>query len=128
MAEHLDNVARCLRETTIYSETTFSCMGTHCARLSPRIRRFMSAKTARSYLIHQLQSRLYTGFYIRANRSGPNWSEEKHAESATFARALSTANTGAGCWDQGWSVVEVNAREIVVSKGGLKIYVRSGED
>jgi HopA1 effector protein family len=128
MPEPLDSVARCLRETTIYSETTFSCMGSHCARLSPRIRRVMSANTARSYLIHQLQSRLYSRFYIRGNCSGSNWGETQEAESATFARALSTANAGSGCWDSDWSVAEVNAEEIVVSKGGLKVHVRYSED
>jgi HopA1 effector protein family len=128
MTDPLDSVARCLRETTIYSETAFSCMGSHSVRLSPRIRRVMSPKTCRSYLIHQLQSHLYSGFYICGNRSGSNWSEAQETESATFASALSTANTGAGCWDNGWSVVEANAQEIVVSKGGLKVHVRRGED
>jgi hypothetical protein len=103
-------------------------MGSHCARLSPRIRSVMSAKAARRYLIHQLQSRLYSGFYIRGNRSATNWSEAQDAASVTFARALSTANAGAGCWDNGWSVVEVNAQETVVSKGGLKVHVSCGED
>jgi len=88
MTDPLDSVARCLRETTIYSETAFSCMGSHSARLSPRFRRVMSPETSRSYLIHQLQSRLYSGFYIRGNRSGSNWSEAQETESATFASAL----------------------------------------
>jgi hypothetical protein len=127
MIEHLDNVARCLRETTIHSQTSFSWMGQPCARLAPRVRRAMTAKTARSYLVYQLQSRLYNDFYIRGSRSAPNWSDAPSMNAMTFARVLSTANSGTGCREDGWTLVNVNANEAVVSKGGLQIYIHPGE-
>jgi hypothetical protein len=127
MTEHLDNVAQCLRETTVHSQSSFSCMGQPCARLAPRVRRAMTPKTARSYLVYQLQSRLYSDFYIRGNRSLSNWSEALSLDAMTFARALSTANAGIGCRENGWTVAEVHANEVVVSKGGLQLNVHPGE-
>jgi hypothetical protein len=45
----------------------------------------------------------------------------------TFARALSTANSGIGCRENGWTVAEVHANEVAVSKGGLQLNVHPGE-
>jgi hypothetical protein len=127
MTEHLDNVARCLRETTIHSQTSFSWMGQPCTRLAPRVERAMTSKTARSYLVYHLQSRLYSDFYIRGNASASNWGEAPATETIAFARTLSTANAGTGCRENGWTVVETNDNELVVSKGGLQLHVHPEE-
>jgi type III HopA1-like effector protein len=127
MNEHYENVARCIRETVIHSQTNFTSMGQPCARLAPRIRRAMTAKTARSYLVYQLQSRLYGEFYMRGNRSGSNWSQAPSNDAISFARVLSCANVGGASLDTGWTVVKVNADEAVVRKGGLQLHVQTAE-
>ena len=127
MSEHLKIVARCIRETTIYSQTNFSFMGQQCAHLAPRVRRAMTTKTARSYLVYQLQSSLYRDFYSRGNRPASDWSETPGLDSTAFARALSTANAGAGCRESGWTLLEVNANGAVVSKGGLQLHILPDE-
>jgi hypothetical protein len=127
MTEHLDNLARCLRDTTVHSQTSFSCMGQPCAGLAQRVRRAMTAKTARSYLVYQLQSRLYSDFYIRGNRPASNWSEAPSIDAMSFAQAFSTENAGTGCRESDWTVVEVDANEVMISKGGLQLNIHPGE-
>jgi hypothetical protein len=87
----------------------------------------MTAKTARSYLVHQLQSRLYGDFYIRGNRSASNWSQAPSNDAMSFVRALSRANAGSACQENGWTLVQINANETVVCKGGLRLYVQTSE-
>jgi hypothetical protein len=87
----------------------------------------MTAKTARSYLVFQLQSRLYSDFYIGGNRPLSNWSESPSIDALTFARCLSSANAGTGCREDGWTLLQVNANEAVVSKGGLRLHIRPDE-
>jgi hypothetical protein len=87
----------------------------------------MTSKTARSYLVYQLQSRLYSDFYIRGSASASYRGEAPAAETMAFARTLSTANAGTGCRENGWAIVEANANEIAVSKGGPRLHVHPSE-
>lgn len=66
-------------------------------------------------------------FYIRGSRSASNWSEAPCIDTMTFSRVLSTANAGNGCRENGWTVVEADANQVVVSKGGLQLNIHPGE-
>lgn len=127
MSEHHENVARCIRETVVHSQTSFTCMGQPCSRLAPRVRRAMTAKTARSYLVYQLQSLLYGEFYIRGNLPASNWIQASSNDAISFAQALSRANAGTACQEDGWILVQVKADKAVVRKGGLQLYVQTSE-
>jgi len=128
MNDHLQNVANSIRETVFHSPISFSCLGQQSARLTPRVQRAMTPATARKYLLHQLQSHLYSDFYVRGGAASPNWSSGSGVtDPLAFVNALSCANAGTGCQEPGWSVVRSNATESVVQRDGLTLFVRPNE-
>ncbi|HWB86861.1 MAG TPA: T3SS effector HopA1 family protein [Bryobacteraceae bacterium] len=125
MSEYLEHIKIAVRKTDVLSPTSYSWFGQEGPKLSMRIQRAMTANTARRYLLHQLQTRLYNDFYIRGVASSAMWVEDGCAmDSNAFVEALSNANAGQGCWESGWEVVAPASGEIVVRKTGLTLWVR----
>jgi hypothetical protein len=119
------SIKQITREVVFYSPTRFSFNGQHCTRLAPRVQRAMTEKTARQYLRFQLQSHLYSDFYISGGATSAEWgSRQSPADSVSFIRALSAANAGTGCREKGWEVISSRADETAVCKDGLTFIVR----
>ena len=128
MNDHLQNVINVIRETVIHSPTSFSCLGQRSVRLTPSVQHRMTSATARNHHLHQLQSRLYSEFYVRGGATAANWSNGAGAAyPISFVNALSCANAGTGCQESGWTLVRSNATECVVRKDALTLFVRPDE-
>jgi HopA1 effector protein family len=127
MTNCYDQVMTALRETFFYSPVAFSCFGKEPPRLSPRIQRAMTPQTVRNYILYQLQSHLYNEFYIHDSTSGVGWSNRSGDETAAFVDRLSVANSGLGCWEGGWEVLESDADKTVVRKAGLSLWARRAD-
>jgi hypothetical protein len=109
---------------TVLSPTSFSWFGKQAETLPPRINRTMTARTARNYLINQLQNLLYTEFYIRGTASRRVWNDEvEMARDADFVDTLSAANAGSGCCESGWEVTEITADEVAIRRDKLTLWV-----
>ena len=85
----------------------------------------MTPKTARNYLLYQLQSHLYNDFYIRGGASHSVWSDPgSETDALSFVETLSAANEGSGCHESGWEIQTVGEDHLVVRKGNLELWVR----
>jgi hypothetical protein len=125
MADYCDQVKLAVEATVFYSPTAYSCFGRDSPKLSPRIKRAMTPRTARNYLLYQLQSQLYSDFYIRGTASPRVWSDGGGVtDGAAFVETLSAANMGNGCWENGWDVQTATPGEVVVRRAGLTLWVR----
>jgi hypothetical protein len=122
MNDHLQNVTRSIRETIFHSPTSFSCLGQVSPALAPRVKRAMTRETARSYLLHQLKSRLYSDFYIHGGfSSSTSGGATGGVDPVVFVEALSAANAGTGRHESGLEVVSTNPGGTVVCRAGLKL-------
>ena len=122
--DYREQVTTALEATVVHSPTAYSWYGKESARLSPRIKRAMTPRTARNYLRHQLQSQLYSDFYVRGGAAPLAWDTADVASDAiAFAGALSAANAGRGCCEDGWAVVAASAGEIVVRRNRFTLWV-----
>jgi hypothetical protein len=126
MSDHLHSTARALRHTVVHSPTSFTCCGQVSSALSPRLRREMTERTARSYLLSQLQAHLYSVFYVRGGIDSSAWeSPGAGSDLTSFRDGLSAANTGTGCTQGGWTVLASSASEVVVRRGnGVRLMLR----
>ena len=126
MSDHLQNIARAIRQTIIHSATSFTCSGQSSPVLSPRTRRSITDQSARDYLLSQLQAQLYGRFYVLGGSDASMWGNSgSENESASFTDDLSLANAGTGCVQAGWKVIASSDTELVVRRGsGVKLAVR----
>ena len=129
MSDCSGHVRGALRAIRVRTATTYSWRGERSPRLSPAVNRLLTEKTARTYLLHQLQSRLYADFYIRGGADVPSseslWSNELGGcDASEFLETLVAANTSSGSWEGSWEVLSSTAEEVVVRRGGLSLWVR----
>jgi class II lanthipeptide synthase len=110
----------------IRSATSFSWFGDLSPNVSAVARRAMTVSTMRDYLRYQLQARLYADFYCKGSAApgGKLRNFSRRTPSTTFIDALSSANTGTGARDCGWSVVNVAGDIVSVARDGLRVWVR----
>jgi hypothetical protein len=126
MDHYRKQVTPAINATVFHSSTSFSWFGKASRPVAKTVQRALTPKTARSYLLYQLQNQLYGDFY-RQGFAGPSRRDaaELPAHGRTpFVETLSAANGGNGCWEAGWQVVAVNGAEVVVSRDGLTLWVR----
>lgn len=122
--DYREQVCAAISATAILSPASFAWFGRPSEPLPPRVKRTMTARTTRNYLLSQLQNRLYTDFYIRGKASPKVWNDEGQMESGTdFVEGLSRANAGSGCREAGWEVTEVVAEEVAVRRHRLTLWV-----
>ena len=115
-----------IRATTIHLPTTYSWFGRRFYELPKGVKRALTPTTARNYLVFTLQSQLYNNFYCKglavSMRSEqinfPVWG------TTPFVEELSTANSGEGCWADGWEARTLRDDEIVVHNEGLELRAR----
>lgn len=129
MIDYRQQIDPAIQAVVIHSPTSFSWFGKPSERLAPAVRRALTPTTGRSFLIYQLQTRLYEDFYCSgvAAPSRPERSEIPVSGRTPFVEALSEANTGGGCWEDGWIVRAVTADEVAVTHGGLTVRARPAD-
>lgn len=110
----------------IRSATSFSWFGDLSPNVSAVARRAMTGSVMREYLCYQLQMRLYGDFYCKgsATPGGEQSSALRRTRITPFIEALSSANTGIGAREGGWSVVNVSGNVVIVVRDGLRVWVR----
>jgi hypothetical protein len=125
MSDYIEQVRISISETLFHSPTRYSYCGSESPRLAPRVRRVMTPKTARNYLLYQLKSHLYNDFYIRGGTSQSVWGDPGSETNAlSFVETLSAANEGSGCHESGWEVQTVAEDHLTVRRGNLELWVR----
>lgn len=125
MSDYIEQLRISISETVFHSPTSYSYFGNESPRLAPHVRRVMTPKTARNYLMYQLQSHLYNDFYIRGGVSDSVWSDPgSETDAVSFVETLSAANKGSGCHESGWEIQTVGKDHLVVRRGNLALWVR----
>jgi hypothetical protein len=126
VTDHVERVTAAAAATSIRLPVEFSWFGEASPPLPARVRQALTARTARSYLLHAVQTRLYQDFYLRGVASPTSWDSTgglPAARAAVIGR-LSSANAGDGFWESGWTLVSAGPDEAVVSRDGLQLRVR----
>jgi HopA1 effector protein family len=112
-------VEEAIRAVVFHSDTCYSWLGRRLPSLTRSVKRPIRPEEARGYLVYNLQNQLYTDFYSQglARRREPV--DSRLLPGLTpFVQALSAANTGRGCHENGWLVSGVKNDEIVARKNG----------
>jgi hypothetical protein len=115
-----------VRATSIKSSTAFSWLGVPSPRLPNRTMGSLTEKTARSYLVYSLSTRLYNDFFTRGAVEPGRWEPPSSIVSrGPLIEEMSQANAGAGYWEEGWMIRACREQDAVVVKNGLELTVRA---
>jgi hypothetical protein len=125
MSVYTKQVVAAVQATEFHSQTTYSWFGEKSLPLPAAARRALAPTAARDYILVQLQLQLYTDFYCQggARPVGRRTVSPGVTGLTPFVEALSAANSGRGCWEDGWQVCEIDHGKVVVCKDGLKVWV-----
>jgi hypothetical protein len=126
MNRYYQQVEEAVRATEFHSPTTYSWFGKRSERLPPALRRSLTPRTARGYLLFNLRSQLYADFYCQGFAT-PTRQEAVDFPAmgmTPFVEALSAANCGSGYWEDGWEVRTTADGKVAVRKGGLELWAR----
>jgi hypothetical protein len=109
-----------------HSPTTFSWFGKMSPRLTAEVSRALTPKTARDYLLYNLQTQLYGDFYCQgiATPSKAEIGGVPILGMTPFVEQLSEANIGNGYWATGWEVRRVEEKVLFAGKGDLELGAR----
>jgi hypothetical protein len=124
---YLAQIEEVVRAVKVHSPTIYSWFGKPSPRVSASIERELTPRTARNYLLYNLQAQLYNDFYCRgkATQSRAYESSSRAGGSAPFVERLSGANSGGGYWEWGWQAKSVDeGGRVSVYKGGLEVAAR----
>ena len=124
MSDYRPLVDAAIRATTFHSPTSYSWFGKPSPAMPRAAKRAFPSTSSRVYLLFHLQLQLYNDFYRRgfAAPSIPEASRPAIA-STFFTKELSAANSGAGCWEDGWEVTGVEDGTVVVRRrDGLSLW------
>jgi hypothetical protein len=126
MSRYHQQVEEAVRATEFLSPSTYSWFGQLAEQSGPAIKRSLTTGTARGYLLFDLRSRLYADFYCRGFAALVE-QEAPHLPVAgvtPFVETLSAANSGSGCWEDGWEARTIANGKVVARKVGLEMWAR----
>jgi hypothetical protein len=126
MTDYIEQVENVIRAVAIHSPTSYSWFGKQSQRLSSTIKRALTPKTARDYLLFSLQSQLYNDFYcqgmvVPASRGAVGLPA---MGMTPYVEALSAANSEAYYVEGGWEVRAIKGGRVIVSRDGLELWAR----
>lgn len=124
MSVHRDVVAGAARAVVVLGPTSFTWFGRPVGVLPAEVEQAMDADSARAYLLHSLQQRLYADCYCRG-AAAPS-ADDAHnlaRRPDAFVETLAAANTGTGSREPGWRVVSATDSELVVERNGLSLWI-----
>ena len=125
MADYRALITDALLATEVVTPTCHAWFGARSPELPDEVATVMGADSARAYLVYNLQARLYSDFYC-AGRARPPLDEPGLTQflgSPAFVQELSAANTGRYAREAGWTVVREDGGAVVVTRGGLSLWV-----
>jgi class II lanthipeptide synthase len=115
-----------IQAIALHSPYTFSWFGKRRPRVPTRVLRTMSVSTLRLHMVSILSGHLYYYFYCKGYPQPMHWELARpgaQTSSARLLEALSKANAGIERWDDGWTVEDCEAPNVIVSKNGLTLTV-----
>src|SRR5439155_16606161 len=128
MTDSRAQVKAAVRATWIESPHAFTWFGRPSPRLSPSVKRALTPKSARDYLLFHLELQLYADFY-RLGWPAPHPVGERDARPPArgftpFVQQLSAANASTGSWQEGWQLVSLTDGQSFVQRAGLTLTAR----
>jgi hypothetical protein len=126
MERYHELVEGALRAAVVHSPTSFSWFGFRNPSLSRSVKRALTPRTARNYLLVHLQMQLYGDFY-RHGFAAPASKEIAGAWAmgrTSFIDDLSAANCGQGSWEHGWMVAAIEDDKVAVRRDGFTVWAR----
>jgi hypothetical protein len=124
VSRYRDQVIAALRAVTIRGPTQYAWLGRRSRLLSAELRAEMDDAQQRRYLVASLREELYSSLYCRGRPVPARWGEpEPVAEDPRLVDALSRANAGHGCWENGWTIRRVEHGDAVVAMDRLRARV-----
>jgi hypothetical protein len=123
--DYLQQIEEAIRAVSFHSSTSYSWFGQPSPPLDPKAKRALTLQAARGYLLYSLKQQLYRDFYCQgfATPQEPEFLYPPVMIGMTpFVQVLSTANCGAGCYEDGWKVRAIEDGNIVVQKDHLQIW------
>jgi hypothetical protein len=129
MTDYASLLSEVLAATELVSATSYTWFGVRSPELDDQTVAMMGAESARAYLVYNLQTQLYADFYC-AGRARPRLDNpliEPLPGASPFVHALSEANAGHGAREPGWTVVGQDATALIVTRGGLTLWVAPGD-
>jgi hypothetical protein len=119
MNRYYQQAEEAVRATEVHSPIIYSWFGKRSERLPSALRRSLTPRTARGYLLFNLRSQLYADFYCQGFAT-PTRQEAAGFPAmgmTPFVEALSAANCGSGYWEDGWEVRTRADGKVAVRKG-----------
>jgi hypothetical protein len=129
MNDYVGQVVGVIRAITFRSPTTYSWFGSRSPQLVPAVRRALSSKSARDYLLYSLQSQLYRDFYCRGTATLSRNEASRHYLTGLtpFVQRLSEANVGHGYWKEGYEVRTIEDGALIVRAREMEIWTKSDD-
>ena len=119
MNSYLEQAEQAIRAVVIYSDTSYSWLGRRIPSLTPSVKKRVGPEEARNSLVYKLQQQLYGDFYTQGSAGRREPVDSRLLPGVTpFVQALSAANMGLGCNEDGWLITAVKNDEIVAQKNG----------
>src|SRR5512138_1570854 len=110
----IDSVIHALK---IRSNDRFSWFGKLSPSFAKLVPQDLFENVARSQMISLMQNELYSHFYCLGNAACTSDSLQvidSGLSSTAFIEELSKANQGKGCWENGWTIVEINNENAIL--------------
>lgn len=128
MIDYREQLAGALRAVAVTSPTSFAWFGTRSRPLPRAVVAALPPATTRQYLVDSLQGELYRSFYSQGRPvpTRPDSNIPARPDEA-FVEALSLANAGAGGWDPGWRVEDLESDVVHVARSGLHVRARAAD-
>jgi len=128
-ARYRDLVRGAIEALALLSPTSFTWFGQPVGVLPSDIEHAMDPTSARAYLLHSMQQKLYADLYCRGS-AAPSVDPATHGlarRPEPFVEMLAAANTGRGSREPGWRVVSADAERVVVERNGLSLWIAPGD-
>src|SRR5262249_39341589 len=129
MSAYRRTVEQTLGALTILSPTSFTWFAAPSADLPTEVADALDPASARSYLVHQIQTVLYADVYC-AGEPRPSFADPRPTPvfgPSPFVHALSAANSSGGGREAGWTVVGEEDGRLIVERGGLRVWAQHDE-
>src|SRR5436190_17194503 len=129
MSDYVDQLRGAVQAVEVLSPTTFSWFGARSPEIPENVRSALTPRTARSFLLYNLQWQLYHNFYCRggAQPVAHEVSGSLLVGVTPFIEELQSANAGQGYWEAGWTALAEYGDAVAAGKNGLTLLAQPGD-
>lgn len=126
LVSYYEQVREVVAAVQVTSAIGYRWFGVPSPALPRAMRQSLTAAAARSYLLHTLQTQLYSDFYCQGQAVAGRTRETEPAlvGLTPFVEELSRANSGSGYWERGWEVLATENGFVSARKRGLELSAR----